>query len=255
MAKIINLNEYENTNEAVLIGRQLEDDTRVVTYDLSDLIEIFGEGTFEFVYERPDKVIYLPAKQIRVDDNACWILTAADTSVKGGGKVEVRFYPNDTSGSVNDLYKTKIFNTMIAESLGAVGPVPDPYADIIETMRGLKNDTEEYKDAAEDAKDAAVSAKDDAQAASEAIQDMSVEGISIASGQAPTVEKIIDPQTGAVTLKFGIPMGHAGEGAVVYNAEMTLTEAEKSRARKNIGADFFEISQGRFYWLIEEEEE
>lgn len=49
-----------------------------------------------------------------------------------------------------------------------------------------------------------------AQEAAESVQDMGVEAETLAPGSEATVEKTIDPETGAVTLEFGIPRGDTG---------------------------------------------
>lgn len=51
---------------------------------------------------------------------------------------------------------------------------------------------------------------DRAEAAVEAVQDMGVEAETLAAGSAAAVEKEVDPETGAVTLTFGIPTGATG---------------------------------------------
>ena len=50
----------------------------------------------------------------------------------------------------------------------------------------------------------------EAEAASQAVQDMGVEAETLAAGSAASVEKTVDPETGAVTLNFGIPKGDTG---------------------------------------------
>ena len=50
-----------------------------------------------------------------------------------------------------------------------------------------------------------------AQEAAESVQDMGVEVETLAPGSEATVEKTVDPDTGAVTLAFGIPTGPRGE--------------------------------------------
>lgn len=66
----------------------------------------------------------------------------------------------------------------------------------------------------EDALDQAIAALEagaaKAEAAAEAIQDMGVEAETLAEGSPASVEKTIDPETGAVTLSFGIPKGAKG---------------------------------------------
>jgi len=49
-----------------------------------------------------------------------------------------------------------------------------------------------------------------AQEAAESVQDMGVESETLAPGSEATVEKTVDPETGAVTLEFGIPRGDTG---------------------------------------------
>ncbi len=56
----------------------------------------------------------------------------------------------------------------------------------------------------------AEAAAGEAEAASQTIQDMDVEAETLAEGSAASVEKTIDPETGAVTLNFGIPAGATG---------------------------------------------
>jgi len=66
----------------------------------------------------------------------------------------------------------------------------------------------------EDALDQAIAALEagaaKAEAAAEAIQDMNVEAETLAEGSPASVEKTVDPETGAVTLNFGLPKGEKG---------------------------------------------
>ena len=50
-----------------------------------------------------------------------------------------------------------------------------------------------------------------AAASSQAVQNLGVDSETLASGSPATVEKTVDPQTGAVTLNFGIPKGDKGD--------------------------------------------
>ena len=144
MAIVISLNEYE-AGGVVPLGRQREDDVRVIKYDLSALIEEFGDGEFSYAYERPDKALYLPSNIVRIDNEACWILTETDTALAGNGRVELRFYPNASTGEVSDLYKTQIFPTNVIPSLTADGPVPHPYEEYLEELRTVREQNEYIK--------------------------------------------------------------------------------------------------------------
>ena len=50
-----------------------------------------------------------------------------------------------------------------------------------------------------------------AEAAKQAIEDMGVSSTTLSPGSSATVEKEVDPDTGAITLEFGIPEGQQGE--------------------------------------------
>ena len=87
-----------------------------------------------------------------------------------------------------------------------------------------KTDAEAAKTAAVGAKDTAVDAagtatqaKNDAEAASEAVQNLSVSANTYAPGTPASVQKTVDPETGAVNLLFGIPQGMPGEGVNTYH--------------------------------------
>lgn len=73
--------------------------------------------------------------------------------------------------------------------------------------------------------DAAV---EEAQAAVEAIQDMGVDAEQLPAGSEPTVTKTVDPETGIVTLTFGLVDGEQGETGVgiqsiSWNPDYTMT--------------------------------
>ena len=78
---------------------------------------------------------------------------------------------------------------------------PDPeQADVIdEAIAALNNGVARTEAAA-----------GEAEAASQAVQDMGVEAETLAAGSAASVKKTVDPETGAVTLSFGIPRGDTG---------------------------------------------
>lgn len=58
--------------------------------------------------------------------------------------------------------------------------------------------------------EAAAGSAEDAAASAEAIQNMTVDATTLASGSAATVEKSVDPETGVTNLTFGIPQGIQG---------------------------------------------
>lgn len=62
-----------------------------------------------------------------------------------------------------------------------------------------------------------------AQDAVESVQDMGVEAETLAPGSEATVEKTVDPETGVVTLEFGIPRGDTGPAG--YSPTATVSKS------------------------------
>ena len=75
-----------------------------------------------------------------------------------------------------------------------------------------------------------------AEAASQAVQDMGVEAETLPEGSQATVEKTVDPDTGAVTLGFGIPEGRHGETGATPDIQIgtVTTGAPGSQADASI---------------------
>ena len=117
---------------------------------------------------------------------------------------------------------------------------PDPeQADIIDqTIAALQQGVSDAQGYAEEAAGSAEAAD----AAKEAIQDMGVAAQGAAAGTQPTVVKTVDPETGAVTLSFGIPKGDTGA-------------AGQDGQDGQDGADGYTPVKGTDYWTAEDKAE
>ena len=73
---------------------------------------------------------------------------------------------------------------------------------------------------------AAAKSAEDAEAASQAIKDLGVESETLKEGSEATVEKKVDSETGAVTLKFGIPRGENGDTIIDMDTGKRYTVAK-----------------------------
>lgn len=103
------------------IGRQGENLARNIYFDLSDLMEIYGEGTATLVHMRPsDQAPYICDATVS-DGFLVWSPTSTDTAYAGSGKCELRWVVGDT------LAKSVIYATKIAQSITADATVPTPY--------------------------------------------------------------------------------------------------------------------------------
>lgn len=110
------------------IGRQGENLARNIYFDLSELINTYGEGTATLVHMRPsDKAPYVCAVT-RSDTFLIWAPTSTDTSYAGTGKCELRWVVGDV------LAKSIVYRTFVAESITGDSTVPSEYESWYEAL-------------------------------------------------------------------------------------------------------------------------
>lgn len=103
------------------IGRQGENEARDIYFDLTSLIETYGDGTATLVHMRPsDQAPYVCGTTV-VNNYLVWRVVNTDTAYPGSGKCELRWVVGDT------LAKSIIYTTTIAPSITGAGEVPSPY--------------------------------------------------------------------------------------------------------------------------------
>lgn len=110
------------------IGRQGENLAKNIYFDLSELINTYGEGTATLVHMRPsDKAPYVCAVT-RIDTFLIWAPTSTDTSYAGAGKCELRWVVGDV------LAKSIVYRTFVAESITGDSTVPSEYESWYEAL-------------------------------------------------------------------------------------------------------------------------
>lgn len=110
------------------IGRQGENLAKNIYFDLSELINTYGEGTATLVHMRPsDKAPYVCAVT-RSDTFLIWAPTSTDTSYAGAGKCELRWVVGDV------LAKSIVYRTFVAESITGDSTVPSEYESWYEAL-------------------------------------------------------------------------------------------------------------------------
>lgn len=109
-------------------------------------------------------------------------------------------------------------------------PTPDIAAQLLQIAQETVTRAETAETGAESAKTAAETAQAGAEAAKQAIEDLGVEAHT--DPQGPSVEKTVDPDTGAVTLDFGIP------AAPVYSVNGKTGEIELNLDEIPDGTDY-----------------
>lgn len=141
------------------LGRQGEHGVRQVRFDLSYLIETFGEGTAILVHQRSQDLAPYIVSAVQDGDRLEWTVTDTDTAYKGFGKAEIRWTVGD------DLAKTVTYKTSVQRSLTEQTEIPDPLESWYEQMLEQIGNSQEY------AKQAAQSAETAQQAASGAAEE------------------------------------------------------------------------------------
>ena len=145
---------YNGTKEQPLpIGRKGEKNVRTVIFDITDLKETYGDGTWTVVFLRPgfgERPYDVSNRWESAEGYACWDVDDADTGNFGYGKVELRYYPTvlnpetttepEESTEASKIYKSKVWLTYTEDSIGEDGSVPSPYSDLIDIVREVRDD-------------------------------------------------------------------------------------------------------------------
>lgn len=183
---------YAHSGMAVNLGRVGENQARRVIFDVTNWNAKYPGATITLLNEPPGATDAYPVQNVTVDgDNVYWIIESADVPKYGCGRCELIATQDEV------IVKSEIYGTVTQRALDDTGEAPEPWESWQTVFAGLK--------------DEAVSAAENAEAASEAVQDMGVEAETLEPGSAATVIKTVDPDTGAVTLIFGVPAGESGQ--------------------------------------------
>jgi hypothetical protein len=149
----------------LLLGRQGEHGVRQVRFDLSYLIETFGEGTAILVHKRSQDLAPYIVSAVQDGDRLEWTVTDADTAYKGFGKAEIRWTVGD------DLAKTVTYKTSVQRSLTEQTEIPEPLESWYDQMLEQIGNSQEYaQQAAQSAETAQQAASDAAEETADAIR-------------------------------------------------------------------------------------
>lgn len=98
---------------AIQIGKQAENDACEIVFDLSALIDTYGDGSATLVHQRqPDVAPYaITAVQDDVAKTLTWTVSNTDTAYEGYGQAEIRWMVNDV------LAKTFVLKTYCRKSI------------------------------------------------------------------------------------------------------------------------------------------
>lgn len=197
------------------IGYSGEQNARRVLIPIGPYQAMWPDATPQLVVVRPvDEVEYIAVTTVE-EDNLVWVPSAVDCQYVGVGKCQVVF----TDAENNVIGKSEIFVVQVNAAVGDGSETPpEPYEPWVNSILAaaditVENAAKTTADAA-DAERYAGAASDSATAAEQAkraIEDMDVAGNTLEPDSPVTITKIVDPETGAITLTFGIPQGEKGD--------------------------------------------
>ena len=197
------------------IGYSGEQNARRVLIPIGPYQAMWPDATPQLVVVRPvDEAEYIAVTTVE-EDNLVWVPSAVDCQYVGVGKCQVVF----TDAENNVIGKSEIFVVQVNAAVGNGSETPpEPYEPWVNSILAaaditVENAAKTTADAA-DAERYAGAASDSATAAEQAkraIEDMDVAGNTLEPDSPVTVTKTVDPETGAITLTFGIPQGEKGD--------------------------------------------
>lgn len=176
---------------AIPLGFLGENRVEAVVFDRSCWLTEYGPGTFELIHRRSQDTDPFPIAVTVSGGIVTWIPTESDTAYRGVGECQLSFYTPD-----GKLKKSEIYQTVTARSLTSPEDPPSPAQGWVEQVL---------------------------QAAT-GIQNMQAQAETLAPSAAASVTKTVDPDTGVVTLTFGIPQGVQGDtGRGIASVSVTQT--------------------------------
>lgn len=253
------------------IGREGEYDLREVRLNMQSWGSSYAGGLVSVIYERPDGVTY-PVTANAPLPVVTWLLSAADLSVSGAGRLEARLYYN------GGLAKSATIPVTVSPSITNVGgtplnPVPDWTYTVVENATRAQTSAENAEASASAAGTAATEA---AAALLEAAQESGVfDGVGIASVVQTTTSTenggdniITVTLTNGATSTFVVKNGSGGTGggidddALAEAIKEALAEAKASGefdgadgADGTDGEDGYTPVKGTDYWTAEDKAE
>ena len=120
---------YVNPNTvSIPLGRQGENLARVIYFELSALIEEYGDGEATLVCMRSRDTAPYVCGVTRTGNMLAWSPTDTDTAYSGEGKCELRW----TVGEI--LAKSIVYRTTVTLSITGDSTIPDPYKSWYESL-------------------------------------------------------------------------------------------------------------------------
>ena len=205
--------------QTIVIGRRGTYDTMQIAFDLSYLVESYGNGVAVLAVKRSQDSSAYPAVTSQADNILTWIVSDVDTYYVGAGECQLMWYVD------GGLAKTIIYPMVVMRDILATSEeAPDAYQEWVdaliaegaETLQNAQNAEQSASDA-EGAKDDAVTAKEAAEAAQEAAE--------TAVTHYPVIQNNYWMVWNSATQQY-VSTGIQAEGEDGYSPEVTITSIE-----------------------------
>lgn len=130
----------------VVLGRRDENLARVVTFDVSEWQQLYGEGVVQLLHQRCQDPTPYPCVVTVEGSFARWVIGAVDVDTPGEGVAELQYRVGNT------VAKSATYRTLTMPALGSAGPVPEAEKSWVEQVLQAACDAEQ---SAQEAKKAA----------------------------------------------------------------------------------------------------
>lgn len=200
---------YAVSGVPICLGRTGEDMVREIVFDISSWVRQYGAGSVQLVAHRTgEDMIYPVPVQLVGGTRVIWTVSASDVEIPGStGECELTFSPRRGQFKKSETWRTTVLTALFDD-------LPDPPSPVERWLDAARKDLAEIKELADNvalnaerAESAAESA-DRAEAARDAIENMTVDAVSLATGMDAAVTK--QTVDGVVNLRFGLPRGEQG---------------------------------------------
>lgn len=195
------------TPQTIVIGRRGTYDTLQIAFDLSYLVESYGDGVAVLAVKRSQDSSAYPAVTSQEDDLLLWTVSETDTYYVGAGECQLMWYVD------GGLAKTIIYPMVVMKDILMTSEeAPDAYQEWVdsliaegaETLQNAQNAAQSASDA-EQAKDDAVTAKEAAEAILEEFTTPTASATTLSAGSQATATYSDG------NFAFGIPKGADGD--------------------------------------------
>lgn len=188
------------TPKTIVIGRRGTYDTMQIVFDLSYLIETYGNGVAVLAVKRSHDESAYPAVVAQDGSTLTWTVSETDTAYVGAGECQLMWYVD------GGLAKTIIYPMVVMRDILTTSEEPpDGYENWIEHLTELGAETQQNAQNAEQSASEAAENAQRAEEAAELLTNVSATATTLEPGQEATAEY------NEGVFAFGIPKGAKGD--------------------------------------------